>query len=115
MTLRFMQAGLLLVLAACGAAPSRSAAQRSAERPFTVTEVANFDTPWAMDFLPGSGVPLTNMALLTEKEGKLWLVDVGTGQQAAGRRRSGGPGRRAGRAWRCRRPSRISPATSASI
>ena len=29
-----------------------------------------------MAFLPGSGVPLTNMALLTEKEGKLWLVDV---------------------------------------
>jgi glucose/arabinose dehydrogenase len=32
-----------------------------------------------MAFLPGSGVPLTNAALITEKTGKLWLVDVGTG------------------------------------
>jgi glucose/arabinose dehydrogenase len=32
-----------------------------------------------MAFLPGSGLPLTNAALITEKTGKLWLVDVGTG------------------------------------
>ena len=36
-----------------------------------------------MAFLPGSGVPLTNMALLTEKEGKLWLVDVTNGKRTA--------------------------------
>jgi len=36
-----------------------------------------------MAFLPGSGVPLTNMALLTEKEGRLWLVDVATGKRTA--------------------------------
>ena len=36
-----------------------------------------------MDFLPGSGVALTNMALLSEREGKLWLVDTGTGKRAA--------------------------------
>jgi glucose/arabinose dehydrogenase len=29
-----------------------------------------------MDFLPGSGVPMTKMALVTEKAGRLWLVDV---------------------------------------
>ncbi len=34
-----------------------------------------------MDFLPGSGVPKTNMALVTEKAGKLWLVDVTNGQK----------------------------------
>jgi aldose sugar dehydrogenase len=34
-----------------------------------------------MDFLPGSGVPRTNMALVTEKAGKLWLVDVTSGQK----------------------------------
>lgn len=34
-----------------------------------------------MDFLPGSGVPMTNMALVTEKAGKLWLVDVTNGQK----------------------------------
>ncbi|MEO6581573.1 MAG: PQQ-dependent sugar dehydrogenase [Sphingomicrobium sp.] len=76
MTLRLMQAGLLLVLAACGRAPSAAAV---AARPFSISEVAKFDTPWAMDFLPGSGVRLTNMALLTEKDGKLWLIDVRTG------------------------------------
>ena len=78
MTLRLMQAGLLLVLAACSRAPS---AQAVAARPFSVSEVARFDTPWAMDFLPGSGVRLTNMALLTERSGKLWLVDVATGKK----------------------------------
>ena len=34
-----------------------------------------------MDFLPGSGVPKTNIALVTEKAGKLWLVDVTNGQK----------------------------------
>jgi glucose/arabinose dehydrogenase len=74
-----MQASALLVLAACGAAPSQSSAQSAGERPFRVTEVAAFDTPWAIDFLPGSGLPLTNMALVTERDGDLWLVDVTTG------------------------------------
>jgi glucose/arabinose dehydrogenase len=34
-----------------------------------------------MAFLPGSGLPLTNMALVTEKSGKLWLLNVATGQR----------------------------------
>ena len=78
MTLRLIQAALLLTLAlaACGATPSASA-----ERPFTTTEVATFDSPWAMDFLPGSGVRMTNLALVTEKPGRLWLIDVGTGKK----------------------------------
>ena len=80
MSLRLIQALVLLGLAACSASPSRSA-QSTGDRPFTVTEVARFDAPWAMDFLPGSGVPRTNMALVTEKAGKLWLLDVGTGQK----------------------------------
>jgi glucose/arabinose dehydrogenase len=76
---------MLLALAGCGAAPSASADQGSA-RPFTTTEVTTFDSPWAMDFLPGSGVRLTNAALVTEKYGKLWLVNVTNGakQQVAG-------------------------------
>ncbi|MEO7366073.1 MAG: PQQ-dependent sugar dehydrogenase [Sphingomicrobium sp.] len=78
MTLRLMQVGMLLVLAACGRAPSAAAV---AARPFSVSEVASFGTPWAMDFLPGSGVRLTNMALLTERDGKLWLIDVRTGKK----------------------------------
>jgi glucose/arabinose dehydrogenase len=32
-----------------------------------------------MDFLPGSGLPMTNRALVSEREGKLWLIDVATG------------------------------------
>lgn len=85
MTLRLMQAAMLLVLAACGAAPTQSSAQPGGGGgpPFRVTEVALFDAPWAMDFLPGSGVRLTGMALVTDKSGTLWLVDVATG----GRRR----------------------------
>ena len=34
-----------------------------------------------MSFLPGSGVPLTKMALVTEKGGQLWLVDVASGRK----------------------------------
>ena len=80
MTLRLMQGTLMLALAACGASSSQSAQARG-DRPFTITEVARFNAPWALDFLPGSGVRQTNMALVTAKAGKLWLVDVGTGQK----------------------------------
>lgn len=86
MTLRLMQAATLLILAACGAAPSQSSVQSSGERPFAVAEVASFRSPWAMAFLPGSGVRMTDLALVTEKAGKLWLVDVTNGrkQEVAG-------------------------------
>ena len=77
MTLRLMQVALVVALGGCGAAaPS---AESSGPRPFTVTEVTRFESPWAMDFLPGSGVRMTNAALVTEKAGKLWLVNVQTG------------------------------------
>jgi len=79
MTLRLMQAALFAALAACSSAPSRSASP--GERPFTMSEVTRFDSPWALDFLPGSGVSKTNMALVTEKAGKLWLLDVATGRK----------------------------------
>jgi len=76
-----------VALAACGTAPGQGAASdqspASDTRPFKVTEVAQFSTPWAMDFLPGSGLPMTNMALVSEREGKLWLVDVATGKKQA--------------------------------
>lgn len=81
MSLRLMQAGLLLVVAGCDAAPSQSA-QSTSEKPFSVTDVATFNAPWAMDFLPGSGVRTTNMALVTEKGGRLWLMDAGTGKKS---------------------------------
>ncbi len=41
----------------------------AAALPFTVTQVASFNEPWAMTFLPDG------RALVTEKAGKLWLWD----------------------------------------
>src|SRR4051794_20620236 len=82
MTLRWMQAAAFLALAACGSSTSTTAQPTaSSKRPFTVTEVASFSSPWAMAFLPGSGVRLTNLALVTEKAGRLWLSDVTTGKK----------------------------------
>ncbi len=97
MRVRLIPTTLAIALAACGASTSASNEQNGAtanaasasanrsevdsDRPFVVAEIAGFSSPWAMDFLPGSGVPRTNMALVTEKEGKLWLIDVATGQR----------------------------------
>ena len=80
MTQRLMQAALMLVLTACGSSPSATAQDgQASDPPFTVTPLADFDTPWAMTFLPGSGAPLANMALVSERDGRLWLVDVASG------------------------------------
>jgi glucose/arabinose dehydrogenase len=82
MSRRLMPFAAVAALAACGAAPGESASQESASgRPFTVAEVATFDGPWAMAFLPGSGLPMTGAALVTEKSGKLWLLDTVTGKK----------------------------------
>jgi len=81
MTFRFVQVAALTALAACGTAPSATQAQPTGDRPFQIAEVATFNTPWAVDFLPGSGVAMTGMALVTEKGGKLWLLDTGSGQR----------------------------------
>jgi glucose/arabinose dehydrogenase len=77
------KARLLLVpvlLAACSAETGANAtdnatpAQASAGQPFTVTPVADFDSPWAMTFLPDGRM------LVTEKQGTLLLVSA-DGQQ----------------------------------
>ena len=80
---RLWQAGLLLsaATAACGQATTKGVS--TSAMPFTVQPVATFSTPWAMAFLPGSGVRLTKLALVTEKEGKLWLVDTASGKRSA--------------------------------
>lgn len=44
--------------------------------PFAVEEVARYDEPWAMAFLPGTGD-----LLVTERSGALHLRDAGTGDQ----------------------------------
>jgi glucose/arabinose dehydrogenase len=80
MSLRLIQAGLLLVLGGCsGSSPGTAQAESGAARPFVVSAVATFDKPWAIAFLPGSGVPMTNSAIVSEKPGRLWLVDTATG------------------------------------
>jgi len=71
MNLRIIQAGLLLVLAGCSASPGAAA-----DPPFVTSTVATFDSPWALAFLPGS-----TQALVTEKPGRIWLVDVRNGQK----------------------------------
>ncbi|QIK97110.1 PQQ-dependent sugar dehydrogenase [Sphingomonas sp. HDW15A] len=75
-----------IAIAAC-ADGSNAQADRPSEAasatPFAVAEVTDFGQPWAMDFLPGSGVRKTKLALVTEKTGELWLVDVGNGSRKA--------------------------------
>lgn len=48
----------------------KAAAQPTNGQPFVATEVATFDEPWAMTFLPDGRL------LVTEKEGRLKLLDV---------------------------------------
>ncbi len=91
MKLRFLQSAVLLVLGACGPATptgSRNAAAasegestapanlRATRPPFTATKIATFDNPWALAFLPGAPI-----AIVTEKPGRIWLVDVATGEK----------------------------------
>lgn len=42
---------------------------------FEVTQVGQFDTPWAIEFAPG-----TSMLFVTEKEGSMKFVDTATGR-----------------------------------
>ena len=86
MNLRLLQFAALLVLAACGSSARTSAQDAGSsagpanlapsEPPFTSTAIATFDNPWAMAFLPGSGV-----AIVTEKPGRVWLVDAANGRK----------------------------------
>lgn len=81
---RLLQAMLCggAIVAGCHAQPaSQAVAAGNAARPFALTPVASFSTPWAMAFLPGSATTLTNAALISEREGNLWLVDVRTGNR----------------------------------
>jgi aldose sugar dehydrogenase len=57
-----------LIASACSSSSVNAGAETSSEKPFTVTEIATFNEPWAMTFLPDS-----NQALITEKSGKLML------------------------------------------
>jgi aldose sugar dehydrogenase len=84
MSVRLIQASLLLAVAACGASGSTSAQSgddsaapaATSGPPFSVATVATFDSPWAIAFLPGS-----TTAMVTEKPGRIWLIDVANGRK----------------------------------
>lgn len=86
MRMRLLQLTGLLVLAACGSSGPSSAQNAgridqpanlpTSDPPFTAKAIATFDNPWALAFLPG-----TSEAIVTEKPGRLWLVDVRSGQK----------------------------------
>jgi glucose/arabinose dehydrogenase len=77
MTKRLLQVALFVFLAGCGSSSSTTAQiAASSDPPFKTTPVATFDSPWALAFLPG-----TRTAIVTEKPGRIWLVDVGSGQK----------------------------------
>jgi aldose sugar dehydrogenase len=80
---RILQATVVaLVASACQAQSSTAQGKAvTGAKSFAMTDVAKFDAPWAMAFLPGSGVPTTNLALITEKDGRLFLLDVASGQR----------------------------------
>ncbi|WP_085808966.1 PQQ-dependent sugar dehydrogenase [Sphingomonas sp. TZW2008] len=59
----------MVVATACSAAP-QSPPKSSAGVPFTATPIADFDSPWAMTFLPDRRM------LVTEKDGRLLLVSA---------------------------------------
>jgi glucose/arabinose dehydrogenase len=68
-----------LALSACGTAAVPAADQpATGGLPFRVNPVATFDTPWAMTFLPGG-----REALVSEKDGRLWVVNPETGAKTA--------------------------------
>src|SRR6185436_4222491 len=66
----FVNAALLLTLAATTARAQVNAGEQKpdADLPFTVTQVATFNLPWRIAFLPDARM------LITEKPGAVWLV-----------------------------------------
>ena len=82
--MRIARYSLCLVLAACGTSASTTDQANNAaadpplssKLPFRATAVATFNSPWAMAFLPGSAE-----ALVTEKPGRIWLVDTRNGSK----------------------------------
>jgi glucose/arabinose dehydrogenase len=67
---RSRAAALLLIVATPAGAQTNAGKQEvEASRPFDVTQVATFDLPWRIAFLPDGRM------LVTEKVGPVWLVD----------------------------------------
>lgn len=71
--MRSFIATLPLILIACSAEHATGQNAASADRPFKTSVIADFDSPWAMTFLPDG------RALVTEKKGEMILFDPGNG------------------------------------
>ncbi|WP_299191692.1 PQQ-dependent sugar dehydrogenase [uncultured Erythrobacter sp.] len=64
-----------LALASCAHAESGDSASAAADEPsWTVTEMGEFERPWAIEFVPG-----TDMLFITEKPGTIKVMDTRTG------------------------------------
>ena len=59
-----------LMLMACSGTSAQNGPSTSSTKPFSETVVADFDSPWAMTFLPDGRM------LVTEKDGRLLLVSA---------------------------------------
>ncbi|MCI4588879.1 PQQ-dependent sugar dehydrogenase [Sphingobium sp. BYY-5] len=71
--MRSLIATLPLLLIACSGNGANSQTTASADKPFKTSIVADFDSPWAMTFLPDG------RALVTEKAGEMILFDPKNG------------------------------------
>jgi len=69
---RMLMAALPLALLACST-QNATGQEESAEKPFKTAVIADFDSPWAMTFLPDG------RALVTEKAGEMILFDPRNG------------------------------------
>ena len=95
----------LATTAVCAGPVTPAVAQ---DLPFTVTEIADFDIPWAMAFLPDGRL------LVTEQRGALKLYTPG-GSKVAIRGVPAGQLVRPRRVRRRRAASRLTPTTVSSI
>lgn len=75
---KFLASATAILLSTAAAAASENAGENSASDalPFSSRNVAVFDTPWALAFLDRSEM------LVTEKGGRVWLVDTKGDKQA---------------------------------
>src|SRR4051812_42453617 len=71
--MKFARTALLAALAATSAAAQTNLGVQAPEasNPFTMTQVASFNLPWRIAFLPDGRM------LVTEKTGPIWLVTQG--------------------------------------
>ena len=102
-----LQGAAAMFLTACSASSAPAIRRAAGTRPFKVAEVAELQHARGRWISCPAAAFADNMALVTEKEGELWLVDAANGQRQAV---AGVPAvkvARPGRPRRCRRRSRL--------